>query len=197
MAKFTDMIMTLGTPGDDEIGGTAGDDDLRGGQGNDLIYAGAGNDFLRGGAGNDYLAGNIGDDRLEGAGENDSLYGGKGNDSLSGGNGSDILSGDFGADLLLGGTGNDLFYFNSATAGYADPGVFASDTIRDFTAGDQIHFDRYGVNAKLMFAQVGTSTTISVDTNGDGAAEYLAATVLNSAVADVQAATSFGGLLLV
>jgi Ca2+-binding RTX toxin-like protein len=196
MAIFKDVILTLGTAFDDQIGGTDGDDDLRGSQGNDFIFAGNGNDFLRGGAGDDKLYGNKGNDRLEGAAGNDSLFGGQGTDVMYGGGGRDIMAGELGTDTLFGGTGDDVFYFTKSTAGIDGAGGSAFDTIRDFAVGDTIVFGNYGSASKLMFTVDGTNINILIDLNGDGTAEYLAATVANANLADVQAATSFGTLIL-
>lgn len=196
MATYLNVNKITAGSEDDLITGTDGDDQLRGSQGNDFIIAGAGDDFLRGGAGNDVLWGGAGRDRLEGAAGNDDLRGGKGNDLLFGGNGNDILSGDIGADTLYGGAGDDLFYFSRRTAGLDDDGSAAFDTIADFGGGDVIRFGGYGKKAALLFEQDGTTTNIYVDMNGDGVAEYLAAAVLNANLDDVQAATSFGGIVL-
>jgi len=190
---FNVQILTAGSE-DDNITGTSGDDILRGSQGNDFIIGGAGNDYLRGGAHDDMLWGSAGDDRLEGATGNDDLRGGQGADLLYGGSGDDIIRGDYGADSLTGGSGNDLFYFDKRTAGKDDKTSFASDTIRDFEIGDAIQFDKFKSATELVFVQDGSNTQIYIDVRGDGTPDYLAVTVLNSVLAEVEAATFLGDL---
>ncbi len=188
MATYLNVNRIIAGSEDDYITGTDGDDDLRGSQGNDFIIGGKGADFIRGGAGDDRLWGGNGNDRLEGAGGNDDLRGGRGNDVLFGGNGRDILSGDIGFDVLNGGAGDDLFYFSASTA------AKGFDRINDFAVGDQIRFDRYKANDDLIFEEDGANINIYVDLKGDGTVDYLAVVVVNAALADVEAATSFGGL---
>jgi Ca2+-binding RTX toxin-like protein len=149
----------------DWTNGNLGDDDIIGGAGNDTLLGGQGNDFIGGGDGADYLAGDLGDDELLGGMGWDTLVGGAGNDTLSGGfdanflaggagndqlvsqgpiaatmdggEGSDtIVAGSSAKDLIFGGEGRDLFEIVAK----APPAVIVDAEIRDWEAGDQIHF---------------------------------------------------------
>lgn len=145
--------------------GNLGDDEIVGGGGNDTLLGGQGNDFIGGGDGADYLSGDLGDDELIGGMGWDTLLGGAGNDTLSGGfdanflvggagndqlvsqgpiaatmdagEGSDtIVAGSSAKDLIFGGEGRDLFEIVAK----APPSVIVDAEIRDWEAGDQIHF---------------------------------------------------------
>jgi Ca2+-binding RTX toxin-like protein len=185
-----------GTNSDDSISGTADADTLSGGDGADVISGNGGDDTISGGNGNDFLLGGAGNDILSGGNGADTLYGGRGADLLSGGTGSDILNGDFGADILTGGTSADTFYFQARTAGFDEYGAYASDVITDFSGGDRLLFSDYQPTAKLMFAQSGANTIISIDLNGDLVADYQVATVLNATMLSVASATAFGDLIV-
>jgi Ca2+-binding RTX toxin-like protein len=196
-AAISFIIPTVqGTLGDDRIAGTTGSDFIAGNAGNDVISGNAGDDTLLGNQGNDWLLGGLGNDMLNGGIGNDVLYGGRGADTIYGDQGSDILSGDFGADSLYGGTGGDTFYFEARTAGVEGDGSFASDTIQDFGASDTLLFDNYAAQAKLVFTQSGVDTTVAMDIDGNGTADYTIVTVLNALKANVLAASSFGDLLI-
>lgn len=191
------MFRTIqGTSGDDRIAGSTETDFISGNAGNDVISGNAGDDTLFGNQGNDYLLGGLGNDLLNGGVGNDVLYGGRGADTIYGDQGSDILSGDFGADSLYGGSGGDTFYFEARTAGFEGNGTFASDTIQDFGASDTLLFDNYAAQARLVFTQSGANTTVAIDIDGNGTADYTLVTVLNALKANVQAASSFGDLLI-
>lgn len=145
--------------------GNRGDDEIIGGGGNDTLLGGQGNDFIGGGDGADYLSGDLGDDELFGGLGWDTLLGGAGNDTLSGGfdpnflvggsgndqlvsqgpiaatmdggEGSDtIVAGSSAKDLIFGGEGRDLFEIVAK----APPSLIVDAEIRDWEAGDQIHF---------------------------------------------------------
>ncbi|WP_019499827.1 hypothetical protein [Pseudanabaena sp. PCC 6802] len=98
-------------------------------QGDDSVFGGVGNDSLFGSQNNDLLLGGRNDDLLSGDRGADSIYGGRGNDALSGGNGNDFLSGDFGIDVLTGGSGSDRFAIQASRG---------TDTVLDFTAGEDL-----------------------------------------------------------
>lgn len=177
--------------------GSGGDDLIEGTDGSDVMAGNAGNDEMYGRQGDDFLLGNAGDDMLYGNRGNDVLLGGNGNDYMNGGNNNDLLDGDFGRDTYEGGNGNDVFFFSARTAGQVTKGVYnattGSDRILDFTSMDTIKFGGYDSSVtKLIFAQSGSNTTISVDLNGDGSFVYLAVTVLDTLVAAVEANTVFG-----
>ncbi|MBW4680306.1 MAG: tandem-95 repeat protein [Microcoleus vaginatus WJT46-NPBG5] len=138
----------FGNAGDDIMDGCEGDDSLYGGKDSDTLIGNVGNDLLNGELGDDSLFGNIGSDTLDGGDGNDSLYGGQENDFLTGGNGDDVLIGDLGNDILTGGAGSDRFVLK---------GGAGSDTIADFTDGE----DFLGLTAGLKFENL----TISAGNN--------------------------------
>ncbi|MBW4682263.1 MAG: DUF4347 domain-containing protein [Microcoleus vaginatus WJT46-NPBG5] len=182
-----DSDILSGNIGDDIVCGDMGSDNLAGNEGNDLLFGnadsdnldgGAGNDSLHGGKdhdtvsgnddndalcgdlgddslngdeGNDYLNGNQGKDALDGGSGDDILCGGKDDDTLIGGSGDDILTGDLGNDSLIGGAGSDLFVLKQGAG---------SDTIADFTDGE----DLLGLSAGLTFENLtitsGTNATL-------------------------------------
>jgi|GEM_PF-1002932 len=124
---------------------------------------------LKGFSGNDLLQGLGGNDRLTGSDGNDFLVGGIGADTLKGCRGQDILIGGEGADSLEGGKGRDQFVFRTL----ADRG----DRIKDFNREDVIILaeifgsENYGssnpISDYLSISQVGSSTVIRVDVDGD------------------------------
>ncbi|MDQ2104127.1 Calx-beta domain-containing protein [Azospirillum isscasi] len=135
---------------------------------------------LDGGAGRDTISGGDGNDLLRGLGGNDSLSGGEGDDTLDGGTGNDTLTG---------GAGNDTFLISKpSTAGYGEK------RITDFVVGDRIDLSAWnaafigegpftgsykwdGTTASYGPPQMrvrvdSTSTTLEIDSNGDGSADY-------------------------
>jgi VCBS repeat-containing protein len=116
--------------------------------------------------GNDTIYGRGGADHIQGGSANDTIYAGSGNDTINGGPG---------ADQVWGGSGNDTFVFNLA----ADSTPASFDTIHDFQVGvDHIDVRSLGFSAatsglggqsahSINWAQVGSDTVISGDTNGD------------------------------
>jgi Ca2+-binding RTX toxin-like protein len=126
-----------GTANGETISGLGGNDTLDGDGGNDKLYGGTGNDTLDGCEGNDKLFGEVGNDTLNGGDGNDELNGGAGRDTLNGGIGNDRLIGSMGRDIMTGGEGADVFVFNANIREIGkNPAI--SDTILDFTSGDQI-----------------------------------------------------------
>jgi Ca2+-binding RTX toxin-like protein len=129
--------------------GTIGGDTLNAGRTGQSYYinAGAGNDTVTGGVGRDFLVGGGGNDVLNGSGGDDRFIGGGGNDTLTGGRGA------------------DTFIFTGA------PG---NDTITDFTSGtDKIDLSAYGItSAHVTTTTAGGNTTLSVDSNKDGTADF-------------------------
>jgi VCBS repeat-containing protein len=174
-----------GGDGADTVNGDAGNDQLTGGEGNDTMDGGDGVDIVDGGAGNDVVKGGAG---------NDFVYGGDGNDNVQGGVGDDFVYGGAGSDSLNGGTGADTFVF---VAGDLTNLAGTTDTITDFKAaqGDIVDLHSIDANANVIgdqaFTFVGATfghhagemtlsfnsgtntTTLGLDTNGDGVAEYL------------------------
>ncbi|WP_310796101.1 beta strand repeat-containing protein [Shewanella baltica] len=138
------------------------------GSGNDTVYGGGGNLAAYGGAGNDTLVGGDGTDALRGGQGNDTLIGGTGNDTLRGDSGNDTIIGGLGDDVLRGDSGNDTFVWNK--------GEFGTDHITDFNI-DEDKLDLsdllQGVNSNdlndyLSFSFDGGSTSITIDTDGNG-----------------------------
>jgi Ca2+-binding RTX toxin-like protein len=144
------------------------------------VTTGSGDDDVRTGGGNDTLSSGQGDDFLHGA---------SGDDVLSGGGNADVLSGGRGADLLTGGAGGDTFVFDDL-----DSMLGASDRILDLQAQDTIDLSRIDANegaagnqafmfvgafsgaageATLKYAVGGDLTRLSLDTDGDGAADIV------------------------
>ncbi|MGB3492731.1 MAG: Ig-like domain-containing protein [Elainellaceae cyanobacterium] len=187
-----------GTGRRDRLIGRRGGDRLSGRGGNDRLFGDGGTDTLRGGGGNDRLEGGGRRDRLEGQRGRDRLNGGRGIDTLLGGGGNDELIGGGGNDFLTGGNGNDVFVFDSLTNGV--------DTITDFSpTRDQI--DLRGILSGSQFAaassfaklnqfvrlqQIGTTTVVSLDADGNGSGEALRPIVLLENVdADTVVSTNF------
>lgn len=184
-----------GNAGRDVLDGGLGNDIIRGGANNDIIYGRGGDDVLRGGGGDDLIIGGLGDDYIGGGNGNDILFGGRGNDRINGGAGDDIIIGSLGRDRLTGGSGRDRFVYQSARDG--------RDIITDFEVGldlidlSQI-FDDPRYTARNPFrrfvdiAQVGVSTVVRIDPNGnDPEASFVTIATLQNVVASSVRAQSF------
>ncbi len=102
---------------------------------------------------------------INAGGGDDTITGGLAADFLVGGAGNDWLNGREGNDNLLGGGGNDRFVFTGA------PG---NDTILDFaTSADKIDLSAYGItSSNVTTSTSGTTTTVLVDSNRDGTADF-------------------------
>lgn len=168
--------------------------DGNGTKGNDVLDGDNGSNTLKGRQGDDLLQGFDGKDRLLGQDGNDFLIGGNGLDVLTGGNGQDILVGGEGADCLTGGKDRDQFVFRTLE----DMG----DSIVDFTRKDIIVlaeiFDSeiYGsanpLDDYLQFEQMGSSTVIRIDPDGDkGSNLFDVLATLNNTNANVLSDSSF------
>ena len=147
----------------------------------DLTFsAGEAADRITGGPGNDTLEGNGGVDRLKG---ND------GDDVLDGGSHRDRLEGGLGSDTLTGGQGSDIFRFRSVE----ESRLGGEDLITDLSASDRIDLSFIDADATIegdqAFLQVAAftgaagqlrltydagaqQTTLAVDVNGDGQADF-------------------------
>jgi len=131
------------------------------------------------------LTGNAGANTLDGAGGNDIINGGLGADTLIGGTGSDTLTG---------GDGIDIFVVRQESAySSADPQgrVLETDTVSDYAIGQDI-IDLSAIDAvaggtddvfsivaaftreagQLVLSFASGTTTLSLDIDGDGAADY-------------------------
>jgi len=112
-----------------------------------------------------YTNGGAGDDVISGGTLRDFLVGGAGNDQLNGVAGDDSFIGGGGNDILTGGAGTDMFIY---------AGTVGNDTINDFVSGsDKIDLRAYGINSSnVSSATSGGVTTVSVDSNRDGTADF-------------------------
>lgn len=127
---------------------------------------------------------------------NNSLYGFGGNDVIDGGTGDDVINGGDGNDTLTGGKGADTFVFDSAIALSSMGGIKQSDSILDFNfaQGDVIDLSRIDANALLdghqsmllvdmfhktageavlAYSAAKNVTTLSLDIDGDGKADFV------------------------
>ncbi|NBB15509.1 hypothetical protein GVN21_09095 [Caulobacter sp. SLTY] len=153
-----------------------------------LILEGAGNLNGTGNGLANTLNGNSGANVLDGLGGSDLLKGGDGIDTLIGGTGNDILVGGAGADSFA--VRQESVYFSRVPGGR----VLEIDTISDFSTaqGDFIDFSAIDAIASTggddAFLLVGAfngnagqmtlsfasgTTTLRLDTDGDGLADYL------------------------
>ena len=149
---------------------------------------------------NNLIAGNGGDNVLSGLAGNDTLDGAGGNDLLLGGDGADTLQASAGADTLAGGAGSDRFAFDNGS-------LNGLDVITDFTnapGGDVLDVSHLlsgfdpatsNINDFLHAAESNGSTTISVDTNGDGSG-FVDLVVLQGVNTDVMGLLNNGSLVL-
>ncbi len=153
---------------------------------------------LTGNSGANVLHGGGDVDTISGLGGVDSLFGDNGNDVLDAGDGDDFLYGGNGSDRLTGGTGADTFAFTDLDIHRfsAGAGLVEKDTIVDlsFAANDRI--DLSGIDANVIaggdqaftfaakFTGVagqavlkfsGGITTLSLDVDGDGRADFVVA----------------------
>jgi serralysin len=181
-----------GQDGDDLIGGQDGDDFIDGGNGRDLLFGDGGRDHMVGGADDDRLFGQDGDDLIGGQGGADFIDGGAGRDTLYGDDGNDVIMGGEGADFLFGQAGADLFVFLALSDSFGP----VRDRIFDFNSaeGDIIDISAIDADANLAgdqaFTLVGgfsgqigqavlsfdaslNTTTLSLDANGDGVADFV------------------------
>ncbi|MDF1792942.1 MAG: hypothetical protein P1U88_13575, partial [Thalassobaculaceae bacterium] len=110
--------------------------------------------------GNDTLtATGDGNDLLIGGNGPDQLFGGAGGDTLSGGHGDDLLVGGPDGDTMVGGLGKDTFVA-------AD-----GDLIDDYENQDLVRVAGSFGSDNVTLSSDGTTTTVSVDTNGDGSSD--------------------------
>ena len=166
--------------GIENVTGSAYDDTLFGFQGANRLVAGEGADRLSGRGGDDWLTGGEGHDTLIGAAGRDTIFGGRGRDQIIGGGDGDVLTG---------GAGHDLFRFlnlgDSATSAMdlitdlgaahrIDLGAIDADTE---SAGDQAFhqvavFSGHAAELQLTYAAETKRTTLALDIDGDGAADF-------------------------
>jgi Ca2+-binding RTX toxin-like protein len=179
--------------GNDTLDGKGGADTMTGGAGNDIYYvdnvgdvvtelSGQGTDIVHStvsytlGANveNGVLDGNSSVDFtgntlanwLTGNDGDNFLYGMAGSDKLIGGAGNDTLRGGLGADTLTGGLGMDRFVFEAGGG---------NDKVSDFVSGTDkvdLHLLAGVTSAELKISVTKSGTTISVDANHDGRADF-------------------------
>jgi Ca2+-binding RTX toxin-like protein len=176
------------------IAAGSGHDNVRTGGGRDILRGGSGNDVLRGGGGNDSLSGGLGDDTLVGGGGQDRVVGDEGDDTFISSRGRDVLIGDeviYRGIPSSGERGADTFRFNDIGS-VAD--FWETDTIMDLDSLDTIDLSRIDADvtaagdqafvlvdsfsgaagqATLTKETYGTATTLSLDTDGDRAADIM------------------------
>lgn len=158
-----------GTNKSNRILGRGGKDTVKALGGNDLVSGGGGDDVLRGGNGGDQLVGGVGNDRLFGQASDDVLIGGVGNDTLSGGSGKNMYvfnNISEGIDTVLGLSQLDVIDLR---------GIFKQPAF----GGSGTPFQRLREFVKL--AQVGTTTQVLIDSDGNGAGkDFVAIAQLNN-----------------
>jgi Ca2+-binding RTX toxin-like protein len=135
------------------------------------------------GATNANGTGNAGANNIQGNAGNNTLYGLGGVDTINGNDGDDIIVGGQGGDQLRGGLGADTFRVEHAFSGGLE-----TDQIHDFSAaeGDIMDFsgafagtiqkvDAFSHSAgQMTLAFAGGFTTVRLDIDGNGVAEYWA-----------------------
>ena len=107
-----DLLIIVGSTGNDTIDGSQVNDNIFGSGGADVIRGLGGNDNIAGADGHDNLRGGNGADSINGWGGNDVIIGdddfaGGGDDSVSGGSGNDIIRTGRGFNFAHGGDGID------------------------------------------------------------------------------------------
>jgi Ca2+-binding RTX toxin-like protein len=177
---------------DDRLTGDRFANTLGGGLGGDTLFGGASADVL-------YGDGSIGPDwptalsgpMAEFAQSYDGVNVQAGSDVLDGGKGDDILVGGLGGDTLTGGGGVDAFRYYTVE----DSAVGDNDVITDFSAlNDFLDLSRVDANsgqngdqafvlvdaltgvagqAALVYDKATVTTTVQLDTDGDGEADAL------------------------
>jgi Ca2+-binding RTX toxin-like protein len=198
-----------GVDGDDTLISGGGADSVAGGNGNDSILAGAGNDTVSAGAGDDTVSGDNGNDVIDGGSGNDHLSGGNNTDTLLGGDGADTLIGGAGSDSMNAGPADgavDVFQYNATALNSDDVvngghdgvlgigaedlldvtdqladllkvgGHFLGDDTADVTLGATLQAG----STNIAFNNA--TDTLSIDTNGNGTADF---TILLVGVASV------------
>lgn len=200
VADSTDLIDETGGSGLDSVNATTTFNlFFTGGEVENLtLLAGAGNIDGYGNHLANTITGNEGNNILGGLDGKDTLNGGNGDDLLFGGGGDDVLGGWFGNDTLDGGHGTNTINLGTAGAGNETVlhGNFATayDIIQSFDGnplgGQDVFdlnpmFDILGVATadragRVFLNDKGASVEVRIDTNGDGAADYLAATIFTA-----------------
>jgi len=167
-------IGTVEQIADEVINGTPGRNIVIGGLGVDILNGRGGRDTVRGGDDDDTVYGGRGVDLVSGNGGRDKLNGGKGEDTLNGGADGDFLTG--GADA-------DVFQFNNVAHSAQGPGL--SDTIKDFTQGEDVidlanafaftfmgETEFTGVAGELIQRTSGSDVLVLGDTDGDTRTDF-------------------------
>lgn len=171
--------------GNNKITSGAGDDDIQAGSGNDTITAGNGNNSIDAGAGNNKITVGEGNDTVEAGSGNDTVKLGLGADTANLGAGKNTI--DLGKDNATDTVEFDADFFAAVKAGLA-----ASNTVSNFSAGDELWFDLAGLELTAGDIAVGSTAEIAgavigldVSTgklyyDADGAGTESAATLIGS-----------------
>ena len=139
------------------------------------------------------ILGTEGDDTLNGTASNDRIEGLGGRDIIDGGAGNDLIIGGVGPDRLTGGAGGDRFVYTALSE--STPALAGRDTILDFSSvqGDKIDLsaidartdqagnqafifvadDFTGTPGELSIIRWSTFSTVQLDVNGDGVADFM------------------------
>lgn len=156
----TGVAETLrGTDEGDCLSGAEGNDTIRGEFGDDTIDGGTGDDLLRGGRNDDLIFGGSGNDHISGQGSDDTLAGGDGDDRLWGEAGDDVLDGGAGDDFLLAWKGNDRIFGGAGIDVFAFDSSHGTDTIVDFTVGEDLIGLKPGLSFENVFVTQDESST--------------------------------------
>lgn len=171
--------------GNNKVTSGTGDDDIQAGSGNDTITAGNGNNSIDAGAGNNKITVGEGNDTVEAGSGNDTVKLGLGADTANLGAGKNTI--DLGKDNATDTVEFDADFFAAVKAGLA-----ASNTVSNFSAGDELWFDLAGLELTAGDIAVGSTAEIAgavigldVSTgklyyDADGAGTESAATLIGS-----------------
>jgi Ca2+-binding RTX toxin-like protein len=124
---------------------------------------------------------NDGDNKFIGGPGSDMLFSGYGDDIVYGREGDDLIVGGDGADVMFGCEGNDTFAWELSHIGVYD------DRIMDWNDGDRI--DLRGVTGYGVIVWQGNQgAEVWLDVSGDGARDFLIATLIGVTSAQLQGA---------
>jgi hypothetical protein len=180
-----DVITELGGEGTDKV--NASFSYTLGANLEDLALRGSGNLTGTGNELNNKLFGNGGNNVLNGMAGADTLHGGAGSDTLAGGTGNDALYGEAGADIFVigqdsvgasaqarAGDSDRFFDLSFAQNDRIDLSAIDANTVLD---GDQAFafvasFSKAAGQAVLSYNASTNRTTLTLDVDGDGKADY-------------------------
>ncbi|MBP7704292.1 MAG: VCBS repeat-containing protein [Caulobacter sp.] len=144
---------------------------ITGNDGDNTLYGWDDVDTLSGGAGNDTLVGGAGADILDGGSGDDHIYGGAGNDKLTGG------------------SGRDVFVFTNESVNLSSLGeTVERDQILDLTFADGDAIDISSIDANVHTADINEAfrfVTKFTKSAGEATLKYVASTNLTTLELDV------------